>query len=1259
MSKITLDRVFCTVTNGLTHSKPRGKEATLPFKTAQTILATFQDGTYAKAINAIREAVAAGDGKRVDALKDKLPAVTFAGRFDNHRAKAGCTFYSGIVILDIDGKELPAIGLPKDYDVKTILANDPYTIAAFFGPSGNGGKALVRIGAPQEILDVQTGEVFADVVDVQDDHERAFAVLTAYYKSKYGLPLDPSGSNLDRLCFATYDPEIYVNEDAPPFDVEAFAHLIPPPAPPPAPKATTTTSTTSRRTQTAQDGLSPLDQYDAEATSETLADLLLSAGWMHNKGNLWTRPGKAAGRTSGEIVARPNEKPFLVCYTSGAPPLESFFAPGKTGVYWPARLLTTLKHNGNASAAAGDAAHQQGRTRKPAAQKAPTPAQKAPTPAQEARDEAQDEGKPNAAPPPQEGATDAQEAITVVEDVLVKDAKGSPVPSLTERVKAIWEDWLQAGDFPYFAKQSLPIPPLAKTARRFESRGKAYPVEGWLALPIYNYSKGSPVNILFISPDGTKRTLEEAPNGFVKVWTGDEIRTDRVLCADDLETALALAQVSGCMTLAPHRTKDIGITAKKADEFYPDAEIYVASQPPNAGAAHRAAKNVGAAVLDCPARGGMETRFLDLYRDGAQVLKDVVLEAFGQGLGTSGGIRARIPYDQTENHQAADVDFAVSALARLGWETPFIPNQEAYRIYAKGNMLVEISREESKGFVTYKTREIAKSGIRTALTRVVDWSVSKRNKFGEIYTVRENPGDKIIQAIADLEDEKYVGIKPLEGVSTIPILRPDGTLYTTPGYDAQTSRIYAPTVEVPPIPDAPTLEDARRAAALLLDWVEDFPFHQRGDVAAWMTYLLTLSARQAIPGPTPFFTFDAPTQGTGKGLLMRVSNIIASGGLPVLDGLEGKSPEELTKTTLSQLLNSTPSVVFDNVEGQYGNPVLNTIATEPTFGGRILGVSKYVNLPNTTVWAINGNNAAPVGDMTRRVIPVRLVAQTNRPDLRTDMRLTEMELERQTKARRGEFAAAALTILRAHAVAGRPCPIPRPFGSYSGWMSVIRDAVLWATGLDAMDSRARVEQTDERRTESESMLEALYTLIAEMTGKDGLAVQEVSVAEIIQECRNYAQIDYTQKMRDCFTAYWLSRDLKDGLPEVRSLGMRLAKLKGKIYEGHHLEQGMKGKTPVYSFKPLEPRVSLVSLVSFSTTPRDIDGNCIQRTDDTGTTDEGTYCERYPSIEGEPSGKDTKDTKDTRDQDPPAPTPNPWDEDEDAGWSPEDEDEDAI
>jgi hypothetical protein len=121
-------------------------------------------------------------------LKKQLPAICFSGTF-NKRTDASLLQHSGLICLDFDGytkqKEL--------LQDKENLSKNKYVFSVFISPSGNGLKVLVKIPADA------------------DNHTSFFNSLEKYFNSAY---FDKTSKNLSRVCYESYDPLIFVNENS-------------------------------------------------------------------------------------------------------------------------------------------------------------------------------------------------------------------------------------------------------------------------------------------------------------------------------------------------------------------------------------------------------------------------------------------------------------------------------------------------------------------------------------------------------------------------------------------------------------------------------------------------------------------------------------------------------------------------------------------------------------------------------------------------------------------------------------------------------------------------------------------------------------------------------------------------------------------------------------------------------------------------------------------------------------------------------------
>lgn len=131
-------------------------------------------------------------------LKRKnLPVVTWQGIFDE-RKNSGIRHLSGLMCIDID--HCPIDDLTS---YRSALMNQPWCVAVFLSPSGDGLKVIVQ----------------TDNYDIAAYHS-CYCQLEDYFYLNYGVKPDNNCEPISQGCFASYDPNIYVNLNATPFHLE-------------------------------------------------------------------------------------------------------------------------------------------------------------------------------------------------------------------------------------------------------------------------------------------------------------------------------------------------------------------------------------------------------------------------------------------------------------------------------------------------------------------------------------------------------------------------------------------------------------------------------------------------------------------------------------------------------------------------------------------------------------------------------------------------------------------------------------------------------------------------------------------------------------------------------------------------------------------------------------------------------------------------------------------------------------------------------
>src|SRR5262249_12268965 len=157
--------------------------------------------------------------------------------------------------------------------------------------------------------------------------------------------------------------------------------------------------------------------------------------------------------------------------------------------------------------------------------------------------------------------------------------------------------------------------------------------------------------------------------------------------------------------------------------------------------------------------------------------------------------------------------------------------------------------------------------------------------------------------------------------------------------------------------------------------------------------------------------------GAGKGLLLDVIARITTGERFTV-ATYTNDEDELRKRITSLALGGDRLVLFDNVEGKFGNAVLDAALTATSWGDRLLGSNRTIKAPVSMTFSGTGNTVIIAADTSRRTCHIRLDSPHERPEEREDFR--HHNLLAWVGEHRSELLVAALTILRAFCVAGRP-----------------------------------------------------------------------------------------------------------------------------------------------------------------------------------------------------------------------------------------------
>ncbi len=466
-------------------------------------------------------------------------------------------------------------------------------------------------------------------------------------------------------------------------------------------------------------------------------------------------------------------------------------------------------------------------------------------------------------------------------------------------------------------------------------------------------------------------------------------------------------------------------------------------------------------------------------------------------------------------------------------------------LYQRDGSLARLVRvaepDELQAVGTPQIRSVSIATLRERLTRLASYVVC--NAKGD--WVPKAPGSDVVLAVADRAE--WPGVRPIVGIAEAPIVRPDGGIVTTAGYDHATGYVYQPNCELPKLSECPTQPQAAKALAYIAALFAEFPMRSESDRYVPIAALLTMLARPAIRGAVPGFVFDASTPGSGKSMLCDVVTMIAMGRKAAR--LNWTDDEEEVEKNLGALaLRGAGVVVFDNIAKPFGGaPIERALTATDKVAFRILGRSEVPELRWRAVVLGSGNNVAISGDTPRRLLVARIEPNVENPEERT---FNITDLVAHAEANRPMLLAAALTILRSWHCAGRPCE-HHPWGGFEAWTRIVPAALTYAGAPNVMLSRPSLDAA------AATAAQQLGTLLAGVFKlAEGLPVSARAIVDALypdgKAPRGDMPPDGQDDTREILETA-IGRGIRPGTaPTPSQVGNVLRKHRGRVSQGHRL-----------------------------------------------------------------------------------------------------------
>ena len=360
----------------------------------------------------------------------------------------------------------------------------------------------------------------------------------------------------------------------------------------------------------------------------------------------------------------------------------------------------------------------------------------------------------------------------------------------------------------------------------------------------------------------------------------------------------------------------------------------------------------------------------------------------------------------------------------------------------------------------------------------------------------------------------------LSGISSAPVLREDGTILSTEGYDPTSGIFFENLPDTSGVPQNPTRAEADAELLIIREFFKTFPFADTetifdpalgakvvdlskppgADESGCIVALMTAVCRPSLH-LAPGVLVSAPINsgaGTGKGKIARCISVIAFGEEPHAV-TAGTKNEETEKRIGTELGGGGPVLFMDNMNKKvFRSDQLASCITERPARVRVLGRSESVELNASTFIILAGNALVLAEDLVRRFVVFRLDAHIEDPESRS-FKTDPLD---EAKERRVELLNAALTIWRW----GRLNPDLRsgkPLGSFEPWCRWVRDPLL---ALGCMDPVDRIREGRDNDPGRQDLIEIFNEWWDHHGNKPMLAIElDHSVKELLDPHRGHHQ----------------------------------------------------------------------------------------------------------------------------------------------------------
>lgn len=382
----------------------------------------------------------------------------------------------------------------------------------------------------------------------------------------------------------------------------------------------------------------------------------------------------------------------------------------------------------------------------------------------------------------------------------------------------------------------------------------------------------------------------------------------------------------------------------------------------------------------------------------------------------------------------------LDALVDDVWGALSRAEKAAPKLFLRGGQIVHVRESDPEQLPSIEVLNL--DALRHYLSRVMRWYKVNGDELQACYPPKEIVSDLLACPRADL-------LPLLDGITCTPLFDASGVMCLTPGYNRSVRSWYEDRgLVMPPVSHHPSGEEVQGALTLLSDeLLGDFNFASPSDKAHAIGCIILPFVRPMIKGPTPLHSIEAPTEGSGKTLLITIISAIALG----LDAEIGALPDDekdIRDRLFSELSSGRPLIAFDNANTTgrktIDSAALEGVLTSGFWSDRVFHTQSIKSVKNRACWFLTGVNLLYSKGIKRRRVRVRIDPKIEDPWKRIDSSFKHPQPQ-WSFSQRGHLVAAVITLVNHWLSKGQP-KASAVLGRFEQWSHVV-GGILEAAGI--------------------------------------------------------------------------------------------------------------------------------------------------------------------------------------------------------------------